>query len=104
MRYKSSVRGFSMAFSCLFLLVAGPRMLNRLSKYRTLLAVILMPIGTSWAQPTDAIGESDVITLTLRRNLGIQASAYDPQIAATEITKAKSQYDTRLSGQAAFNL
>ncbi|HCU23708.1 MAG TPA: hypothetical protein DF383_01725 [Deltaproteobacteria bacterium] len=72
-------------------------------KYTFFIAFVLTA-GRALAQQASAVGESDVIALTLRRNLGIQASAYNPQIAATEITKAKSQFDTHLSGQAAFNL
>ncbi|MFO1463513.1 MAG: TolC family protein [bacterium] len=50
------------------------------------------------------LGESDVLAWVVKRNLGVQAAAYDPQIAGTEITKTKGQFDTQVSGLASFDL
>ncbi len=66
------------------------------------LALILCAPLTSRAGPS--LKESDVVAWVLRQNLGIQADKLQPDIADTEITKAKSQFDTKVSGQVFYNL
>ncbi|KAB2839904.1 TolC family protein [bacterium] len=71
------------------------------------LAAALWALGgptRALAQIPSALGESDVLSWVVRRNLGIQAAAYDPQIAGTDITKTKGQFDTQVSGEASYNL
>jgi outer membrane protein TolC len=56
------------------------------------------------AQPPPHLGEAEVIQWVLQRNLGIQAASYDAPIAGTEVTKVKGAFDTKVKGEAYFNL
>src|SRR5688572_10246024 len=60
--------------------------------------------GSALAQVPNLLGESDVLNWVVRRNLGIQAAAFDPQIAGTDVTVTKGEFDTQVSGQSHFNL
>lgn len=51
-----------------------------------------------------ALKEGAVIDLVVQRNLGVKTERVYPQIADTDITKTKSQFDTKVSGQAYYNL
>lgn len=69
------------------------------------ICLLVLALGVpAEAQVPSVLGEADVITWVLRRNLGIQAASYDPKIAATEVTKTKGQFDTQVSGEASFDL
>ncbi len=48
--------------------------------------------------------EADVINGILRQNLVVLSRYYDPQIAATLITEAKSQFDTQIGGVVSYQL
>lgn len=56
----------------------------------------------SWA--ADQISERDVIQTVVKQNYSVLAALFGPQIAETEIMKAQSQFDTKISGQVYYNL
>ena len=68
------------------------------------LASTLVGLLSARAEPPPRLGEAEVIQWVLQRNLGIQAASYDAPIAATDVTKVKGEFDTKLRGEATFNL
>ncbi len=72
--------------------------------FRRFIFILSLISAPALTQARIALTEAEVIRLALRQNLALQAALYGPKIAETEVTRAKSQFDTQLSGQVFYNL
>ncbi len=69
--------------------------------YVLILAFCFCP---SWAKAVEALTEAQVVQLVLQQNLEVRSQYYDPKIAKTGETLAKSRFDTQIQGQASYQL